>query len=145
MTLVQQFKALRREGLDPAGLRNDELLEVFEAHAQGRLERAGLQEVIDRALRQTGEVDFTASRVASLIVAIGGEPIGNDELDEHVNREAHNLRYGPFANLRKKHRYLMGVLMAELCGKVTPQRISSRLADALGIPDEDRHPQGATA
>ncbi len=145
VTLIQQFKALRREGLDPTSLRDDELLEMFQAHARGRLERAGLSEVIDRAVRQTGEVDFTASRVAALIDTVGGDPIDDDELDACIATHVRDLKRGPFPTLRKKHRFLMGRLMAELRGKVAPLRAAGRLAEAIGITDEDRQHQGATA
>jgi len=144
VTLIQQFKALRREGLDPASLRDDELFEVFEAHAQGRLERAGLSEVIDRIVRQTGDVDFTVSRVAAVIDMVGGDPIDEAALDRCVATQARDPQHGPFATLQQKHRFLMGRLMAELRGKVAPRRASDRLTEALGITEEDRQRQGAT-
>ncbi|MCP4590895.1 MAG: Glu-tRNA(Gln) amidotransferase subunit GatE, partial [bacterium] len=55
IVLCERLKAFRRRGLDPERVSDDEVFEIFKAHAAGRLTRAGVLEVLGRLLAKLAE------------------------------------------------------------------------------------------
>jgi len=125
--LIQRFKALRREGLHPETLSDDEIREVFEAHANGKLAREGVIEVLTQALRDTTDVDIGVSHVASALETVGGEPVSDGELETRIAKAVDDLDGSQFATISKKQRFLTGLLMRELVGRVEGRRLAGML------------------
>ena len=80
VVLFQRLKAYGRESLDVDGLSDQELFEVFEAYAKGRLAREGVPRVIERLLRAEVPEGATGSRVSALLEEFGAAP-NTEELD----------------------------------------------------------------
>lgn len=133
VVLCQRFKAYRREGLDPARLTDDEVYEVFQAHAEGHLVREGIREVISHILKQASADVSDGSRVAA---AIEQRNLRVADVDEMRMRTAGLLRErndARFKTLEQKHRCLMGKLMTAFAGRAEGLELSRLLAIELGL------------
>jgi len=141
VVLFQRLKALRREGLHPHALPDEELFDVFKAHADGNLAREGIAEVIEHLLRRPAAEDGD-SRVAALLRELEITPIDNAELQKAIAAEVGELDDGRFATPAKKQRYLMGALMRKLIGRVEgkllAERLDEQLTGGLGIDTADK-------
>ncbi|MBN2561972.1 MAG: Glu-tRNA(Gln) amidotransferase subunit GatE [Phycisphaerae bacterium] len=123
--LVQRFKALRREGLHPEALSDDEIQEVFEAYSDGRLAREGVIEVLAQVLQERTEI--AAPRVASVLKAIRGTHMDDGEIEARIAAAINSVDDSRFATTLKKGRYLMGVLMRDMVGRAEGRRIAEML------------------
>ena len=137
--LVQKFKALRRAGLDLQRLTDDDLFEVFQACGAGRLARGGVVYLIERVLRESTSVDAGQPRVGVALDELGISPVSDEELEALVVQavaEVRPLEGRCFPTLEKRHRYLMGVLMQKLIGRVEGLRLSETLRAQLAGESE---------
>ena len=133
--LVQRFKSLVRRGLDPAEISDDQVYQIFKAHADGKLGREGIVLVIEAMIRagcnDTGGEPVTA---AGWLAARNDGDIGVESFVAQVVTEAQPL---PIADGGKHRRYLMGLLMRKLLGRVDGRIVAAVLDEALG---SDRKP-----
>lgn len=131
VVLFQRLKALRRAGLRPDRLSDQELFNVFKAHAQGQLAREGVADVIERLLNLPLPTGQQQSRVAALLTELNIRPVVDEELDAAVAKAMQQADSRRFATYDDKHRYLMGQLMRELIGRVDGRRLAERLEQQL--------------
>ena len=136
--LIQRFKALRRAGIDPDRLSDDEVREVFRAHADGRLAREGVMDVLECLLGDPTGSDDPAGRVEKMIAAAGNPAIDDAEVEAHIARAIDGVDDARFATTRKKYRHLMGRLMIRLVGRTDGRRVARALGDALGVGCDGR-------
>ena len=143
--LSQHATALRREGLDLDLLSDELVAAVFKAHAQGRLAREGIIEVLRWMISSSGD---TSGKPAAF-----GDTADPLEADRRVHAATEALGYLPAApkkvqsmaaaaveqtdlpktvnTIEKRKRFLMGVLMATLRGCADGRRVSETLDEAL--------------
>ena len=126
VVLFQRLKAFRRGGLEADGLGDQELFEVFEAHAQGRLAREGVPKLIERLLRGEVPEGETGSRVPTLLDEFGTAP-STKELDALIFEHVHQANVASSLTLQKRHTCLMGKLMRTLVGRVEGKLLAERL------------------
>ncbi len=131
--LTQWLKALRRRGLDPSDLRDDDLFAVFEAHARGELGREGVRLVIARALATPTEVDQGVSGVAAELREIAGNAMDDREIENRIDHVISAADGALFPDVVTKHRFLMGRLVRQFAGRVDGARVDTMLAAALDI------------
>ncbi|MFQ5502323.1 MAG: Glu-tRNA(Gln) amidotransferase subunit GatE [Phycisphaerae bacterium] len=137
VVLVQRFKAWRREQLDPRSITDDELFELFRAHSARLLSRKGLLGAIERLLRVRLEGDADGDSLTSILNGVSGEPMGDADLREAIDRVIRSVDAGCYTTVGKKHRHLIGRLVAELPGSVEGGDISRMLAERMGIGRAD--------
>jgi glutamyl-tRNA(Gln) amidotransferase subunit E len=129
--LFQRLKAFRREGLKPERLSDEELFGVFKAHADGRLAREGVPELIEMLLKASAPRAGVESRVAQLLDELRIHPIPEDELNAALAGAIEQAESGRFVSLGQKHRYLMGQLMRALVGRVDGKHLAEVLEERL--------------
>ena len=118
VVLFQRLKAMRRAGLQVEYLNDEDLYEVFTAHAQGRLAREGVPAVIEQMLRVPPPQETAAERVASTLDYMGITPITDDELPPAIAAAHGRLSKTRFPTRTQTSRYLTGQLMKKLIGRV---------------------------
>ena len=128
VVLVQRFKALRRDGLAPAALSDADVFEVFGAHAEGQLTRAGVLQVLTGWLQLPPE----ERSMANLLQAQMHRPVTGAELDRRVADLAGRTRQTPFRSPAARLRSLTGRLIRESAGRVDGREAAERLARRLG-------------
>ena len=132
VVLIQRLKAFRREGLSVERLTDDELREIFRAHADGKLAREGVPAVLEELLRRRGEGGEGPS-AADVLEEFHSDPLGDEELAARIREIAAGLDDARFKTVGKKYRYLMGELMRELVGRVEGRRLATILAKTLKL------------
>lgn len=136
IVLVQRLKALQRAGLEPQQLSDDELFEIFRAHAEDRLASEGIIVVIERLLRQTDICEDAADiKVQTALDDLRIYPISDDELVEKFDDICEQHDEEVFPTIIKRQRYLMGCLMDDLAGCIAGRILCEKLNDYLGIND----------
>ena len=129
--LIQRFKALRREGLNPDELNDDEIYEVFKAHADGTLAREGVIDVLTRVLEKRSKMGGGNAQVQLVLQAVQGQPVIDRDLKARIEELIENTDDSRFATTQKKYRCLMGRLMREFLGRVDGKRVAEMLEKAL--------------
>jgi glutamyl-tRNA(Gln) amidotransferase subunit E len=138
--LSQHATALRREGLDLGLLTDDEIAAVFKSHAEERLAREGLLEVIRLMISTAGETAGDAAtgqpdpgrRVQSAIDTLGFKPVTGKKVESIAAEAAAGTKLPKTVNtIKKTKRFLMGVLMAELRGCADGSLVSAALDKTL--------------
>ncbi len=127
VVLIQRFKALRRDGLDPGCLSDAEIYEVFQAHAEGRLAREGVVEVFERLFQVHAPAESRPTSVADLLDALGIRPLADEEIDAAVADAVAGVAGATFRDSGALHRYLMGELMRRFIGCVPGALLAQRL------------------
>jgi Glu-tRNA(Gln) amidotransferase subunit E-like FAD-binding protein len=116
-------------------------LEVFRAHAGGRLAREGVLERIEQLLRRPAR-DNGQSRVDALLNELKIEPIDADALDRAIGGALADVDDDQFATPQDKQRCLMGRLMRRLVGRVEGRRLAAllekRLSSGAGVTTQRR-------
>ena len=131
VVLCQRFRAFRRWGLDPDVLTDDEIAEVFEAHGDGLLAREGVVKVLRHAIGRRVQKPEEQVTLRRLLDSLKISPCGDDEYKAHVVAAVGRLDHDRFSTAVKKHRYLMGVLMAGLIGRVDGSEVARVLTEEL--------------
>jgi len=134
--LCQRFKAFRRAGLDPARLTDEDLCEVFQAHAEGRLAREGILMVLEYLLRHDVAPEPGISRVRQACARLRLSPASEGEVRAHLTRPLRALDDRQFPTRATKQRYLMGQLMRVFAGRIDGGRVARLLADESGLGAE---------
>lgn len=143
--VVQRFKALRRSGLEPDLMTDEEIYEVFRAHAEKALAREGVLEVIAGVLRDRCGSEVMMTPVGTAIQAASARHVAEEGLDRLIGEAIAGVDPARFATIAKKHRYLVGRLMKPLLGGVEGAIVVQRLAAALGDGREDLAPEEVEA
>jgi glutamyl-tRNA(Gln) amidotransferase subunit E len=131
VVLCQRLKAFRRRGLSSDLLTDDEITEVFKAHADGRLAREGVVYVLHRLL--DGRVHEPNERltVADVLGTVFITPDNEKECTARIKAALNGLDHDRFPTLAKEHRYLMGFLMREFRGRIDGCKVAQRLTEEL--------------
>ncbi|MHC4944367.1 MAG: Glu-tRNA(Gln) amidotransferase subunit GatE [Planctomycetota bacterium] len=134
--LCRCSRALRREGLNPGLLSEEETFHLFKAFQEGLPAREGIRKVIRHLLMKRREKpeEATGDPGQTIQKAIGElklEPLSMDELKALVEKTVQRTDLGLFATAEKKHRFLMGVLMKDLLGCVEGGLVSATLEEAM--------------
>jgi glutamyl-tRNA(Gln) amidotransferase subunit E len=133
VTLVREFKALRRAGLDPDQLREAEILRVFELVQHDRLSREGVREVLLSILEHPNDFAEDGSRVTSTLARLEIRPTSLDEVRDFLHVLLPQRPPARFRSRQQRHRYVMGELMREFVGRVPGAQLSRLLSEELGI------------
>lgn len=126
VVLFQRLKAFRRGGLDADGLADQEIFEVFEAHARGRLAREGVSKLIERLLRGEVPEGEAGARIPALLDELGTAPSAK-ELDALIFEHLHQPDVASRLTPQKRHTCLMGKVMRTLVGRVEGKLLAERL------------------
>ncbi|UCH85470.1 MAG: Glu-tRNA(Gln) amidotransferase subunit GatE [Candidatus Latescibacterota bacterium] len=140
---TQHAKLLKRRGLFLDRLSDDLIYGVFEQFSNGRISRAGVLGIIRHLLERDKDTgDGNAARAAgaepdSLILGalddLGWAPVDANDLESIVaNVVKHATPVRPISDRDKRHRYLMGILMNDLAGRVDGKEVSQVLDGVLG-------------
>lgn len=135
VVLVQRFKAMRRAGLRPERLSDDEVYEVFKAHADGRLAREGVCEVLARTLACDGAPRAAGSHVQDILELVAGERLADEALGSRVALAVENAALLRFPTDTQKARFVTGRLMKDLIGRVDGRCVTAAVSRALGLAD----------
>jgi len=130
VTLVQRLKALRREGLNPDRLTDEEIREVFAAYVWGRISREGIALVLEKVLRLPTD-SASGSRVQRVLESLGPVLTDNQVLRAEIQAALERSSSRGFATTEKRFRYLMGHLMRRLGGRVSGAHLAELLAELL--------------
>lgn len=143
VALSQRARALRRAGLRPDRLTDGALYAIFKAFADGRLAREGVGWLMERLLRRgTGEpIDVAA--VCAELDELDRRAVTGAELDLFIDRAIAASRTRRFATPAKQLRFVMGVLMRDLVGRVEGRMLLGRLRQRLRAPESVRMGAGA--
>lgn len=128
VVLVQRLKALRRDGLDPDALSDTDVFEVFGAHAEGQLTRAGVVQILAWWLRLPPE----QRSMSTLLQAQTHRPLAGAELDRWVADLVVRTQHTPFRSPEARLRHLTGRLIREAAGRVDGREAAECLARSLG-------------
>jgi glutamyl-tRNA(Gln) amidotransferase subunit E len=132
VVLVQRMRAWRRAGLKPEDLSSEELAEVFEWHASGRLTGEGVLRVIEYLLRNPAKSDSStpAVRVTAAVLARGLNPATDAEVAAGI-AEARRLLSTEEIDASNRFRYAMGVALRGLRGRVDTRAVAREVASAI--------------
>jgi glutamyl-tRNA(Gln) amidotransferase subunit E len=134
--LFRCTRALRRSGLNPILMSEDEIFCLFKAFQEGLPAREGILKVIRHLLakrredpeERDGDPEHT---IRTALAELKLEPVSMEELKARVLDAAQRAEPGAFATADKKHRFLMGVLMNDLLGRVEGALVSRTLEAAM--------------
>jgi glutamyl-tRNA(Gln) amidotransferase subunit E len=132
--LCQRLKAFRRSGLAPERLADDEIFEVFEAHAAGRLAREGVVDVLARLSAKQAETGSGHTAPSDFLAEY--TPVTDAELARSVARTVRQLDRRRFDSADRLQRHTMGLLMRRLRGRVEGSKVARRLEQSL-LADSD--------
>ncbi|MCK4341769.1 MAG: Glu-tRNA(Gln) amidotransferase subunit GatE [Phycisphaerae bacterium] len=136
VVLMQYFKAFKREGLAVERLTEEEIHEVFKAHAEGRLAREGVIEVLAYLAGREPSEETGAARVAKVFEELHLSPANEEEIEQYLARQLGQLDESRFATPTKMCRYLIGLLMREFLGRFAGRRIAQLVHDRLQVAPE---------
>ena len=126
VVLAQTLKSLQRNGFPVSGLSDGTILDLLRRFTDGDFAREGFPDIL-KVMSTEGLKPGEA--IAKLrLVRLTDESIR--EIVQIVARVEENLEP---RDLEKKWRYLMGVLMAELRGRASGDKVASFLSEALGM------------
>jgi glutamyl-tRNA(Gln) amidotransferase subunit E len=129
--LARRFTAMKRKGLDPDRLPDEDIGEVFASYRDGRLAREGIVPVLERlAAAERGAGDPKA-RVDEATKALGFVPLTRDALEAEVERTVKDFDPSAMRLPEAAHRHLMGVLMDGLLGRAEGSRVARHLEAKL--------------
>jgi glutamyl-tRNA(Gln) amidotransferase subunit E len=131
--VVEHLTTLRREGLPVVGLSDAELIEVFEAFAQGRLAREGVFHVIRAMLSLEAGAAGTTSRVVQAMQQLKIEPVDEAAVKRELKQMATEVEVSAFTSQAQQFRHLMGRLMQKFCGRFDGKRIAALVGAQVGI------------
>ena len=129
MVVCERLKAFRRRGLAPERVTDDEIFEVFKAHATGRLAREGVLEVLGRLLAKRAEPGSDHTAPNDFLAEYS--PATDDELATRVVQTVRQLDRSCFGTADRLRRHAMGLLMRELRGRVDGSRVARQLEQSL--------------
>jgi glutamyl-tRNA(Gln) amidotransferase subunit E len=121
----QMLKSLGRKGFAVAGLDETSLIDLFRRFAAGEFGREAFPDILKM-------MAVEAVLPADAIAALGIFRLGEEDVREIVQVVARVERTLEPREPAKKFRYLMGVLMAELRGRVDGAKAAALLGEALG-------------
>jgi glutamyl-tRNA(Gln) amidotransferase subunit E len=133
--LVQRFKALRREGLDPDRLTDDEIVEVFQLYMDGKLAREGVLRVLTHVLQQQTSEPAAGSRVSEAMAQLRMEPVNEEEVRAYMTTLLARHQQGSFSTPATKHRAMLGELMKRYAGRMDGGRLAALMAEELRLQD----------
>lgn len=147
--LCQWLKALERKGLSVENLDDEIIISIFEAHKNGRLAREGIVQVIEYLISQrkgSPQQSSDSRKKADKVIqdalrTLGFSPMTPDQIKGEIVRTVNSL--DPqlrFATVEKKHRYLMGVLMEKMAGRVEGRDVSEILLDEIAAKTDGVKP-----
>lgn len=125
VVLTQTLKHLERKGFPVSHLKDESLLELFRRHSNGEFAREafpGILEMMSADSKGAGEV----------IEKLGIHKLGDEEVQDLVQKFVIIHRDHEPQDPDKKFRYLMGELMPGLRGKAPGEKIASFLRQAMG-------------
>lgn len=133
VVLIQRLKAFRREGLAVEQLTDDDIFEVFAAHAASQLAREGVLEVLAYLLHRPIPDDAGGGRVATALKDLKLTPASDDEASAYIARLSEHRDDARFKTPQKKYRYLMGEVMTAFVGRLEGRRLAELVRTLLGI------------
>jgi len=130
--LARRFTAMARNRLDLDVLTDELVTEVFSAYREGRVAREGIVAVLEWLVEaESGEAVDPSARVNAALGGLGFTPVIRDELTGIVADEVEEFDVASMINPEATHRYIMGILMKKLTGRVEGARVSRQLEAQL--------------
>ncbi|MFH1416659.1 MAG: Glu-tRNA(Gln) amidotransferase subunit GatE, partial [Planctomycetota bacterium] len=108
MVVCERLKDFRRRGLAPERASDDEIFEIFQAYATGRLAREGVLEVLERLLAKRTEPQADHTTPDALLSEYS--PVTDDELVTCVVQAVRRLDRSRFDSINQLRRHAMGLL-----------------------------------
>lgn len=149
IVLTQRLKALRRSGHDVGRLTEQDLYDVFAAHAAGRLGGWGMVCVL-RRLTAPRHVDAAAPSAATWLQDAAGTAVSDNELAQAITRALGETPAHPFASEAQCIRYATGRVLKALAARVDGAAVVAAVTKAvrarrLATRAGDRPAAGAVA
>ena len=132
VVLCQKMKAFRRRNLHPEHLTDDEIFEVFQHYAEGKLAREGVPRVLRHILESGDAASKDSSRVKQAIRTQNFRPLPATEVSARLDAVIAQADDRRFSTTEKKHRSLMGVVMSNLTGCVEGVQLADELCRKVG-------------
>jgi glutamyl-tRNA(Gln) amidotransferase subunit E len=133
VVLSQRLRALARAGLQPDRLTNDALETLMKAHAGGRVTRDGLAWLIAEILQRRSDETIIDEDVLRFLDEIDMKPATDRDTDAAIERALDAASPNRFATDDKRRRFVMGLLMDELIGRVDGATLLGRLDRKLHV------------
>ncbi|RMF77446.1 MAG: Glu-tRNA(Gln) amidotransferase GatDE subunit E [Planctomycetota bacterium] len=134
VVLEQRMKAKRRAGLPVERLGDDLLFEVFRAHADGRLARRGVFEIIAWLARTPSDGRPPADVVAEALDELNAEPIDEASLRRLIVAALRDHPESRFRSGEQRCRKVMGELVRTAPACVESRVLLRRLRSEMGLP-----------
>jgi glutamyl-tRNA(Gln) amidotransferase subunit E len=132
VVLVQRFKHLRRSGVPVVQLSDAEILEVFRAHATGRLTREGVVAALERLALEPPSEEDAAARVTRVLAEQRLTPASESEVRDGLRSRLAQLDARRFETPAQQARFLCGRLMEDLLGRCEGRRLAELAQAAVG-------------
>jgi glutamyl-tRNA(Gln) amidotransferase subunit E len=129
---AELFDKLVRELVD--AVTDDEVYAVFKAHAEGRLAREGVFEVLGYLAALPPGEESETSRVEDVFAAHDLSPVDEKTLRGIIDERLATLDPQKFPTDEKKCRYLIGELRRDLVGRVEARTIARLVHNRLQVP-----------
>jgi glutamyl-tRNA(Gln) amidotransferase subunit E len=140
VVLIQRLRGLRRAGLSTDQLTDEEVYEVFKVHAEGRLSRQGVLEVLAYLADQEPAAPGGPPRVARVFEELRLEPVPDAALTRAIDAKLAELDPARFPAPAIMCRYLLGRVMEDFVGRVEGRHVARLVHARLGLPLETRTP-----
>lgn len=125
VVLTQTLKHLKRKGFSVSCLGDESLMDLFRRYGDSEFAREAFPAILEM-------MSTDGKEAGEAIERLGIHKLGDDELQDLVQRVVIIHRdHGPLES-EKKFRYLMGELMADLRGKAPGEKVASFLRQAMG-------------
>lgn len=133
VVLCQRMKAFRRRNLRPERLTDDEVFEVFQLHAEGKLAREGVVLVLRHILENADSTTERGSCVVAAVEALKFKPLPAAEASTRLDAVIAQANDRRFPTAEKKYRSLMGFAMKDLVGCVEGVRLANELRPKVAM------------
>ena len=134
VVLEQRIKAKRRAGLPVDRLTDALLFEIFRAHADGRLARHGVFEVIAWLARTPHDGQPPADAVSEALDELNVQPLDDVALTRAIVAGLNKFPSGKFKTSEKRFRKAMGALSKSLPACIEGRWLWERLRREMGLP-----------
>jgi Glu-tRNA(Gln) amidotransferase subunit E-like FAD-binding protein len=111
VVLCQRLKSFRRKDLSPDRLGDDEIFEVFKAHADGLMARDGVVKLIRHMLERLSEDSARQCAPSEVLDSLSLGVMSDKQMHSAAGAVIEEVDPGRFDRPAKLQRYLMGTLM----------------------------------
>jgi glutamyl-tRNA(Gln) amidotransferase subunit E len=131
VVICRHLKALRRAGRKPERLADQEIYDVFAAHARGELARPGIFVVLEHVLVRKWPDPAPPKRVATVLAELELQPLDAEQVRGRIAALLTSQDPKRFGTAAQRQRHVMGRLMRTCRGRVEGALAARLVAEEL--------------